>query len=675
MHKMPYVLNSIISQLFSKYIYHVLALIATMGLILVSNEAFAADPNPFESSPSSDLASCPVNHKMYYIGANAPISTTSKPVISQALNWTSGSDNRTFTFTEGSGNKEFVINFPILLDLNTNYGGTPPFFGSINGATTSALNLVHNSPSIKNNHSLNVSINRSVSKVGYKIQDLDSTSTTGQIPYIEQVDVSANQGQLTFNTNFHTRNATNNIVTARSGLNCGTGGCTIDAAWNYNISNIALNLKHNNTFTQTNSPHAIGYSDFYFCLAPPKLIVKKALNGARINDTNTKRDQFEIKVTGGSIAANNFTTTGTGSNITDGTSSLLSLAEGNSYTITERVMNGTTLGEIANYNATYVCTNATTGSTSIMPSGNASSFTLSGLNYGDEITCTITNTPKTYSFSGVVFNDNGKITSPTKDDISDKYLNNRLYFNGKYDSPTESGIPFTTGHTITLNKCAGDTGTFTSQTMNINPDGTYSFTLTPAQLGSNTRLCATQNEPNNYTYSVDTTSNVRQINITNNTFNYPDNNFGDVIQDNAALVLFKSQYVHDCNLTDLTTISVNYTGSANTVYSTNPISNIIPGQCIAYRIEAVNRGNVPLTDIIIRDTLQKKGENGALVTSTLATPTPIGENSGIPSFSSSSVSIGNNGLVLTNGFPLGITSSDRSRAIRFNTKYGTTITP
>ena len=45
MHKMPYVLNSIISQLFSEHIYRVLALIATMGLILVSNGAFAADPN------------------------------------------------------------------------------------------------------------------------------------------------------------------------------------------------------------------------------------------------------------------------------------------------------------------------------------------------------------------------------------------------------------------------------------------------------------------------------------------------------------------------------------------------------------------------------------------------------------------------------------------------------
>ncbi|WP_296240071.1 MULTISPECIES: hypothetical protein [unclassified Psychrobacter] len=678
MHKMPYVLNSIISQLFSEYIYRVLALIAATGLMLVSNGAFAADPNPFESSPTSDLASCPVNHKMYYIGANAPTPTKDYPVTSQPLDWTAGSDNRTFTFTEGSDKKAFVIYFPLLLDLNTNYGGTPPFFGSINGATTSALNLVHNSPSIKNNHSLNVSINRSVSKVGYKIQDLDSTISSRQVPYIEEVDVSANRGQLTFNTSFHTRNPAGNVVTARSGLNCGVGGCTIDAAWNYSIANTTLNLKHNNTLTQTNSPHAIGYSDFYFCLAPPKLIVKKVLTGTRFNDSDTKRDQFNIKVAGGKLTPDSqgstasFTTTGAGSTITNGsTVTPLELAPSTIYTISENIING----DATNYNTSYVCSNATTGSNSSTPSGNTSSFTLSNLNYGDEVTCIITNTPKSYSFSGIVFNDNGKIINPTKDDVSDKYLNNNLYFNGKYDSPTESGIPFTTGHTITLNKCAGDTGTFTSQTMNINPDGTYSFTLTPAQLGSNTRLCATQNEPNNYTYSVDTTSNVQQINIKNNTFNYPDNNFGDVIQDNAALVLFKSQYVHDCSLTDLTTISVNYTGSASTVYSTNPISNIIPGQCIAYRIEAVNRGNVPLTDIIIRDILQKKGENGALVTSTLATPTPIGENSGVPSFSNSSVSIGNNGQVLTNGFPLGITSSDRRRAIRFNTKYGTTVNP
>ena len=140
-----------------------------------------------------------------------------------------------------------------------------------------------------------------MSKVGYKIQDLDSTISSRQVPYIEEVDVSANRGQLTFNTSFHTRNPAGNVVTARSGLNCGVGGCTIDAAWNYSIANTTLNLKHNNTLTQTNSPHAIGYSDFYFCLAPPKLIVKKALTGTRFNDSDTKRDQFNIKVAGGKL--------------------------------------------------------------------------------------------------------------------------------------------------------------------------------------------------------------------------------------------------------------------------------------------------------------------------------------------------------------------------------------
>ncbi|MDN5566752.1 MAG: hypothetical protein L0G25_08075 [Psychrobacter sp.] len=240
----------------------------------------------FVSTATSDPGTCPATHKMYYMGANPPTSTTEKPVTFQTLNWTAGNSNRTFTFSETSGVKNFVISFPILLDLNSSYGGTPPFYGSISGATTNAINLVHNSPAAKNNNSMNVSVNRSVSKVGYKIQDLDSTISNGQVPYIEQADVSANQGQLTFNSNFHTRNTAGNIVTARSGQNCGAGGCTIDASWTYNLANIALNLKHNNTLTQTNSPHAVAYSDFFFCLAPPKLIVKKQLSGPRVDNND-----------------------------------------------------------------------------------------------------------------------------------------------------------------------------------------------------------------------------------------------------------------------------------------------------------------------------------------------------------------------------------------------------
>ncbi|MGE6245061.1 hypothetical protein ACQKCF_03560 [Psychrobacter proteolyticus] len=668
--------NHLYSYLSSVFAYQLIILTA-VSLGFLSNNASAS----FESTESSNTGMCPANHKMYYIGANAPTSTTNAPVVSTSLSWTTGNLSNTFTFNEASGNKIFRINFSSVIDLNSNYGGTPPFYGTLNGVTTSALNLVHNSPvssTSRTNHVMDVSVNRPTSKMGYKIQDLDSVTNGSLTPYIEQIDVSANSGQLTHNSSFHTINTNRNIVTGRKGLNCGTGECTIDANWNYTLADIALNLKHNNTVSETNSPHGVGYSDFYFCLAPPKIIVKKALSGARINSN----DQFEIVVSGGSVATNSFTTTGTGSTITNGTSATLTLTESTTYTITERVMNGTTLGDIASYNATYKCSNATTGSTTVMPSSAMSynsttktrSFTLSNTTYGDEITCTITNTPASYTFSGFVFNDNGNVLSPSKDDISSKYLSNSFYFNGKYDSPTESGIPFTTGHTVTLNKCTTDSGTFSPQTVNIGNDGTYSFSLTAAQVGSYTRLCVTQNEPSNYTYSVDTTSNVLQIDITNSKYNYPSNNFGDVVQENSALVLIKSQYVHDCSLNNLATIGVNYDGSASSAYSTKPISDIIPGQCIAYRIEATNRGNVSLADIIIKDTLQSKNDsNNSSITSTLVNPTPIGENSGTPSFATNSVSIGNNGTVTTNTFSLGATTATRRQAIRFNTKYGTTI--
>lgn len=650
----------------SSFVVHILFFI----LLLASNAH--AD---FASNETSSTGMCPANHKMYYIGANPPASTSTSPVISQALSWTAGSNNKTFTFTEGSGNKEFVINFPILLDLNNSYGDTPPFFGSINGATASALNLVHNSPSIKNNNSMNVSINRSVSKTGYKIQDVDSTGTNGQIPYIEQVDVSSNKGQLTFNSNFHTINTSRDVVTARSGINCGAGGCTIDAAWNYNIANIALNLKHNNTLAQVNSPHAVGYSDFYFCLAPPKLIIQKTLNGNRVNDSNTKRDQFELTATGGSIATNSITTTGTGSTITNGTSATLTLAENISYTITERAMNGTVLGDIRGYNATYTCVNATTGSTTVMPTAamtyNATaktrSFTLANTTFGDEITCTITNSVNNYTFSGTVFNDNGNVSNPSKDDVSNKYLNNSFYFNGKYDSPTESGIPFTTGHTITLNKCVGDTGTFSPQTVNINSDGTYIFNLTPAQVGSNARLCTTQNEPNNYEYFVDTTSDVRQIDITNDKYNYPNNDFGDVIQSNGSLVLIKSQYVHSCN------INSSYNGTTNNpsqtpIFITLDIKDIAPGNCIAYRVEAYNRGHVDLKDIQITDILQT-----VPVKSVFFSPFPLGN----PIALNKNTSILPVDKIVSDKFdlvkPTG--SSPTKASLYFNTKYGNTVNP
>lgn len=652
-------------------------LILTTGL--VTNDAYAN----FVSTESSNVAACPANHKMYYIGANPPTSTQNFPVVPQALSWDAGTPTKTFTFEENSGNKSFVINFPILLDLN-NFFATPPFYGSLNGITTSAINLDHDSPGVKTNHSMNVSINRPVSKVGYKIQDLDSTGTVGQVPYIEQVDVSANQGQLTFNTTFHTRNTAGNVVTARSGLNCGTGECTIDANWNYNLANIPLNLKHNNTFTQRNSPHTIGYSDFYFCLAPPKVIIRKQLSGTRVNSN----DQFEIVVTGGTVAANSFTTTGTGSTITNGTSAILSLAENTSYTITERAMNGTTLGDIANYNATYTCNNATTGSTTVMPTAAMSynsttktrSFTLSNTTYGDEITCTITNTPGNYTFTGFVFNDNGGIarsTNPdTKSDISTTFTDNLKYFNGVFDNG-ETGSGNTPGLTISLTNCNGvNIGSTTPQTTSNNPLGQYKFTVPVSVIAalSPQKVCIVQAEPDPWVFSVDTTPNIRNIDLQAGKLDYKTEgslslDFGEVEADYAALVLRKAQYVNNCPST------IPYTDPAlNRVGETNPRngfsesgisgSDLTPGQCIAYRITATNRANLTINNFVMRDILQKKGDNQALVTSVLAGVSNASD------YANDNVPIGQNGTVKTTEFVL---NPKTSRSFYFNTKYGTTV--
>lgn len=672
-------------------------------LVLATNNAHAN----FESTDTSTTGMCPANHKMYYIGANPPTSTSTFPVTSQPLNWTAGNTTRTFTFNEPSGSKTFNINFPSILDRN-NSQGTIPFYGAINGSTSSALNLVHDSTSTVTNHILNISINRSISKSGYKIQDLDSTTVTVNIgwwwpnyvqrtPYIEQVDVSANNGRLTFNSVFHTANnpaPNTSIVTGIKGKNCSDGECNIDASWGYKAANSILNLKHNNTLNETSGVHAIGYSDFYFCLAPPKLIIKKQLSATRVNDSDTKRDQFNIKVSGGTLNpdANNspasFTTTGSGQTISN-TSSLISLTPDTSYTITESVLNGINLGEMTNYDTSYTCTNATAGSTSIMPSGATSSFTLSNLNYGDEVTCTVTNTPKTYTFTGYVFNDNGGIqaSDDTKQNVSSTFTGNQEYFNGVFDRSKELGVT-APGLQVRLTDCVGENGgtniatsSLNPQPVSTNPLGQYQFNVQANVIAAlkERKVCVVEMEPSGWEYSVDTTNNNRIVNLVTNIYNYKTEegsrnlDFGEVKSDNTALVLKKYQYIHECNnLLDYTTINESSDPTAG-FSMVSPNRAMSPGMCIAYKVEAYNRGHVTLANIKISDTLQSDS-----VKSVFHLPVPMGTPSTLFTSANNSAPMGVNGTIISNVFSLENTTATNTanRAILyFNTKYGTTVNP
>jgi len=670
-----------------------------MILLLNSNEVLAADPNPFESSPTSELASCPMNHKMYYIGANPPISTTSKPVSSQALNWTAGNANRAFTFAEGSGNKIFRIDFPLILDKNDSEG-TVPFYGSISGSTSFALNLVHNSTATITNHTLNISINRSVSKAGYKIQDLDSLTVqinTGtwwwpnyvqRTPYIEQVDVSANNGRLTFNNIFHNANnpaPNTSIVTGIKGSNCSNGECNIDASWGYKAANSPLNLKHNNTLNETSGAHAVGYSDFYFCLAPPKLIVKKQLSGNRVNNSANNTDQFEISINRGTSTLGSYTTTGSNATVTNASSEAISLAENTSYTITEKVRNGTngtTLGEIANYTASYSCTNATTGSTTVMPTtamtydaaAKTRSFTLANATYGDEITCTITNNPASYTFSGTVFNDNGGIdaSEDNRQNISTLFTGNKQYFNGQLDAG-ELGI-YENGLRVKLTDCDGRT--LDNKSVDVLSSGSdigkYSITVSGNKLvdgtGNNlTKICLVEEEPQSWKYSVDTTTNTREITLVPGVYNYANLNFGEVEPYNTALVLIKSQHIHNCDENFIYPTNVGNADDLEIGFGEQAANNVIPGKCIAYRVTAYNRGHVELENIQIKDTLQTEP-----VASTFHFPLPVGNPASINPY--------NNSLpkdtITSKPFNLlGVQSSTNvpQATLYFNTKYGSTI--
>ncbi len=646
----------------------------------------------FDSGSSLAPATCPADHRMYYIGASAPNSAyKSQPLAG----WTAGSDSKIYSFNEPSGNKTFTINFASVVDKYTAYSEPSPFYGSIPNTTVNAINLIHNSPTAKSNHTLNVTVNKPVSKLGYVIQDLDSTSDNNQVPYQEQIDVSGSAGTLNSQPTYHTINGSNTIVTSIRGINCQTANsCPINATWGYKAINSPFSLVHSNIFTQYDAPHAVAYSDFYFCMAPPKVIVNKQLTGVRVNDTTSNRDQFSISINNGTSLVSSFETAGSGQAIINGSSGAVSLSEGVSYTITEKITNSLNNGDAVNYSSTYTCSNNTSGSSTVMPTSamtydaanKTRSFTLANVNYGDEITCTITNTPASYTFSGFVFNDNGGITasSSTQYDISATFTGNGNYANGAFDS-NESGI-YISGLQVRLTDCSGNN----LSTISANPQtvsnaagtvGQYSFTVLPSVISNKTKVCIIETEPNTWEYPIDTTADSREVTLVANVYEYKTEkntsgvitrnlDFGELKSQNAALVLKKSQYVHPCNAA-LNYASIGDTNDPNTGFSMNAANNVKPGNCIAYKIDAYNRGHIDIIDVQIKDILQT-----APVISTFQLPKPTGNPSNVYQSSNTSAVMGNNGTIVSDKFDLvkvtTTTIVPTKASLYFNSKYGTT---
>lgn len=634
---------------------------------IISAPATAASvfaPPTMDSTPKV----CPANHQMYYVGSNPPPDAISAP-----LTWTDGQRSQDFSFDLPNNDKNFSIKVTELKDVAPDTRGfrASPFYGDINNATVNAINFVHTSSGNTANHTIEMTINKPVSKMGLVIQDIDSTGSVAVPSYLERIDVSMTNGKLLSTANNHDINANFDILTAIASTNCDLNGCSIDAIWGYKPTNTPFRLVHSNTADTTNdSLHAAGYSDFYFCLAPPKLILKKALVGPRVN----AQDQFNLTIANSQSPTNSiasFITQGSGSTIATGSDSsgVVELEPNQSYILSESIVGG---GSIGRYDSSYSCTNQTSSSSTNLPSGGTGrSFTLANLTYGDEVICTITNSPKSFTFSGTVFNDNGGISDVAADpsDLSATYTDNPDYFDGAYN-PT-SGETGLTGSTITLDKCAGSTSnsSFSPRTTSVAADGSYQFTLTASSIGDNTKLCFTQNEPDNYGYTVDTTANTQEVVLTSDQYNYSQIDFGDVIADHTALVLVKRQHINDCSITSLGSVKSQDSLPPTQAFSTQSVSDIDPSQCIAYRIAAINRGNVELTDVVITDPLQSANNNGATITSVLTTPKPTSYSSDNIKFASNSVKIGQNGSVITQPFSLATDKKDGEKVIFFNTQY------
>lgn len=295
----------------------------------------------------------------------------------------------------------------------------------------------------------------------------------------------------------------------------------------------------------------------------------------------------------------------------------------------------------------------------IMQGNSALEADVVGETYNEWISFGVESEPLNYIFSGMVFNDNGGINDSDinvkKDNatIDSGIYNNTNFFNGTFDS-AESGIA---DSTVKLVDCKTNAPL---ETINIptNIVGKYEIKIPIASLTGKSTVCLIE-ENSGSTYSIRTTNEKTVISLTTNKYNYENNNFGRVIDKNAALVLEKEQALNDCKIASLLPNLEN-----KLAYSKATLSEVTPGQCIAYKITATNRANLSINHFVLQDVLQEKNVNGAIATSKLANPIHQASE-----YAADSVAIGNNGTVKT---VTSILDPRTKRSFYFNTKYGTT---
>lgn len=179
-------------------------------------------------------------------------------------------------------------------------------------------------------------------------------------------------------------------VTLRLAMAAGSTNTISAYAANLSCVNTAgatrATLPTNLSTTNTNIGQ-LEFGEFLVCTfqlgAQPRLALRKLLGGG---GRRFAGDQFTVRIMDGSTVRASATTTGTGGTVNNGDTGLVQVVNQRAYTLDE-IAAGT--GVLGNYTATMSCTNATSGSTTPLPTTVGATITLRP---GDAITCSITNT-------------------------------------------------------------------------------------------------------------------------------------------------------------------------------------------------------------------------------------------------------------------------------------------
>jgi len=144
----------------------------------------------------------------------------------------------------------------------------------------------------------------------------------------------------------------------------------------------------------------------------PRLRLRKALGSGGRQFTG---DQFTIRIREGETVIASRTTTGSGGTVNNGDTGLVQLFSGQPYTLDEIAAGSTVLG---NYTAGMACTNATSGSTTTLPTTVGGTI---NLRPGDTITCVITNTRRSAALL-IVSKTSAVVSDPVNGTVNPKLI-------------------------------------------------------------------------------------------------------------------------------------------------------------------------------------------------------------------------------------------------------------